>query len=137
MDVLVGQEVCPGRCAGMVQLVRRYHRHDTCVRSLVSLGTNIHHMPHLSVRYPTYQFESDRSLKRCSAHVPDNGVTLACHVLESLAVNHNDPAPTILNDARLFELAATKVTVVRRTPSICDRNSWVSGRTSLSIRSRV
>jgi hypothetical protein len=34
-----------------------------------------------------------------------NGVTLACHVFESLAVNDNDPGPTILNDACLFELA--------------------------------
>src|SRR5580704_13496553 len=59
----------------------------------------------LSVRYPTQRFESVRNLRQCGAHlVADNGVTLACHVFESLAVNNNDPAPTILNDACLFEL---------------------------------
>jgi hypothetical protein len=30
---------------------------------------------------------------------------LDADVFESLAVNNNDPTPTILNDARLFELA--------------------------------
>ena len=34
----------------------------------------------------------------------DNGVALACHTFESFAVNNYDPAPTISNDARVFEL---------------------------------
>jgi hypothetical protein len=51
-----------------------------------------------------------RKLRQCGAHlVADNGVTLACHVFESLAVNNNDPATTILNDARLFELAGDQI----------------------------
>ena len=79
------------------------------------MGTNIHLMPHLSVRYPTERFESVRNLRQRGVHlVADNGVTLACHVFESLAVNHNDPAPTSLNDARLFELAGYQSN--RRSP---------------------
>ena len=37
--------------------------------------------------------------------VADNGVALARNVFEPFAVHYNDPAPTIFNDARLFELA--------------------------------
>jgi len=41
----------------------------------------------LSVRYPTEWFKSVRSLRQRGVHlVADNGVTLACHVFESLAV---------------------------------------------------
>lgn len=41
---------------------------------------------------------------RLSVRYPS--VTLTCHVLEPFAVKHNDPAPTSLNETRLFELAS-------------------------------
>ena len=97
---------------GAVELLRRYHRPDRRVSGpfLVSWEPISTHMPHLSVRYPTEWFKSVRSHRQHGVHlVADNGVTLACHVFESLAVNNNDPTPTILNDARLFELAGYQV----------------------------
>jgi hypothetical protein len=46
-------------------------------------------------------------LGQCAVHlVADDGVTLARHVFEPLAVNNNDPAPAILDETRLLKLAS-------------------------------
>jgi hypothetical protein len=82
----------------------RYRRHSEA-------NAKSHALPRLPdsrhnfARYSTKSFESVRNLWRYAVYVvADNGVTLACHIFELLAVNNNDPAPAILNGAHPFEL---------------------------------
>ena len=46
------------------------------------------------------------------------------------------PRLYLMNPA-LWSVPATKVTLLRRTPSICARNSWVSITSSEPVRSRM
>jgi hypothetical protein len=58
-------------------------------------------------------------------------VAFASGILHSLDIEEVNFAAGILDHARLLQRRATVVTLVRRTPSISARYSWVNSRVSL------
>src|SRR5258708_38970717 len=76
--------------------------------------------------------------RRAFLDVPPNGlVAFAGSRLEAALVDDLDVPAVIADEPACCSILATTVTVVRRTPSICDKNSCVSLMLLLSSRSRA
>jgi hypothetical protein len=72
----------------------------------------------IAVRLPAYE----------AAKIGIDGiVTLAA----GFYVENMDATPSIIDRPASYNCRATRVTLLRRTPNICDKNSCVSGKVSL------
>jgi hypothetical protein len=67
----------------------------------------------------------------------DRLVTLTSAIFQTLYVQNMNFAREYLIMPAVWSVCATAVTLVRRTPSISARNSWVKGKSSLADRSRA
>ena len=67
----------------------------------------------------------------------DDPVTFADGFMQGFNIGDLNMAPRILYHSSLLKVRACSVTLVRLTPNISARNSWVNCRLSITVKSRV